>query len=115
MLLESIIRTVEPAIPVVEVSGRLQLGNTLQALESSLKDMIEGGTRKLVVDVTRLATIDSSRIGMLIGCYGHREQPGGKFRVAGAQGTVAKVFAVVHMERIIPLNANVEAACSSLS
>jgi hypothetical protein len=32
-------------------------------------------------------------------------------RVAGAQGTVAKSFEVVHMDRITSLDADVDAAC----
>jgi len=36
-------------------------------------------------------------------------------RVAGAQGTVAKAFEVVHMDRITSLDADVGAACAHLT
>ena len=68
----------------------------------------------MVVDLASLDAMDSSGIGMLIGCYGHMEQAGGKLRIAGAQGSVAKVFEVVHMARIVPLDAGVDAACQAL-
>lgn len=114
MILETKIRRVEPDIDVIELSGRLHLGNALQALESSIKRMIDEGSRKLVVDVAALEAIDSSGIGLLIGCRGHMEQAGGALRIAGAHGSVAKVFGVVHMERIAPLDGDVDASCHAL-
>jgi len=115
MILETKTRLIEPDITVVEVYGRLNLGNALQALESSIKLLIDQGTSKVVVDVGKLQAIDSSGIGMLIGCRGHMEQAGGDFRVAGAQGAVASVFQVVHLDRIVPLDKDVDASTKALT
>jgi anti-sigma B factor antagonist len=106
---------VEPDITVFEISGRLNLGNMLQSIESAIRGLIEGGARKLVIDLTGLSSIDSSGIGMLIGCGGQMEQLGGQMRLAGAQGPVAKVFDMVHMQRIVPLDADLASACGSFS
>jgi anti-sigma B factor antagonist len=114
MILETKTHRIEPDITVIEVSGRLNLGNALQALEASIRRMMEQGTRKVVVNVAALEAIDSSGIGMLIGCHGQMEQLGGGFRVAGAQGAVAKVFEVVHLDRIAPLDESVSASCQAL-
>src|SRR5260370_8347020 len=104
MVVESKTRIVDLDITVVEISGRLNLGNTLMALESSIKRLIDGGVRKLVVDVTELEAIDSSGVGMLIGCYGHMGQLGGRLRIAGAQGPLPKGFKIIHMDPIPPLH-----------
>ena len=84
-------------------------------VESAVKRAIDDGARKLVIDVTRLDYIDSAGIGMLVACNGQIERAGGKMRVAGAQGTVAKAFEIVHMDRITALDANVDEACGILS
>ena len=104
-------RKVEPDITVVQVSGRLNLGNNLVGLEVLLKRLIEEGSRKLVVDLAELTYVDSAAIGMLITTNGIMEQAGGTMRLAAAQGPVAKSFEVVHMERITPLDADVELSC----
>jgi anti-sigma B factor antagonist len=111
----STIRQVEPDLTVVELTGHLNLGNELMAVEAAIKRLIGDGARKLVIDVTRLDYIDSAGIGMLVGCNGQIERTGGKMRVAGAHGAVAKVFGVVHMDRIMPLDADVDAALRNLS
>ncbi|MBZ5673129.1 MAG: STAS domain-containing protein [Acidobacteriia bacterium] len=109
------IRQVEPNLTVVELSGHLNLGNELMTLESAVKRLIEEGARKLVIDVTRLDYIDSAGIGMLVGCNGQMDRAGGKMRVAGAHSTVAKAFEVVHMGRIMALDADVDTAVKNLT
>lgn len=109
------IRKVEPDLTVVELTGHLNLGNELMSVESAVKRVIDEGARKLVIDVTRLDYIDSAGIGMLVACNGQIDRAGGQMRVAGAQGTVAKAFEVVHMARITSLDTDVDSALRNLS
>jgi anti-sigma B factor antagonist len=115
MITESKTRVVEPDITVVEISGRLSLGNALLAVESSINRLIEQGSRKLAVDVSGLNSIDSSGVGVLVSCSGQMERSGGQLRIAGAQGAVAKTFEMVHMSRIAVLDPDVESCCRHLS
>ncbi len=109
------IRVVDSAITVVEISGRLTLGNALTYAETSVKRLIGDGSRKIVIDLAGLTSIDSAGVGMLISCGGEMEQAGGALRVAGAHGPVAKTFEIVHMGRIVALDTDVESACRILS
>jgi len=102
-------------VTVVEMSGRLHFGNTLMYAENAIHRLIDGGTRKLVIDLTRLDHLDSSGLGMLIGCSGRMEKSGGRMRVAGAGPLVSQVFEIAHAERILQLDADLESACHNLS
>ena len=84
-------------------------------LEAAVKRLIQEGARKLVIDVTGLDYLDSAGIGMLVGCNGQMDRAGGKMRVAGAQGAVAKAFEVVHMDRIMSLDPDVDTAVTNLT
>jgi anti-sigma B factor antagonist len=108
-------RQIEPDLTVVELTGHLNLGNELMSVEAAVKRLIQDGARKLVVDLTKLDYIDSAGIGMLVGCNGQMDRAGGKMRVAGAQGSVAKAFGVVHMDRITSLDPDVDTALRSFS
>jgi anti-sigma B factor antagonist len=109
------VRKVEPDVTVVELTGHLNLGNTLIGIESSIKHLIDDGARRLVLDVAGLNYIDSAGIGMLVSCTGHIEKSGGRMRVSGAHGSVAKAFEVVHLHRITPLDADVALACANIT
>lgn len=115
MITESKIRHVEPDITVVEISGRLSLGNALLAIENSIGRLIQDGTRKLAVDLASLNAIDSSGVGVLVSCSGQMERSGGQLRIAGAHGAVAKTFEMVHMSRIAALDPDVESCCRHLA
>lgn len=102
-------------VTVLAMSGRLHLGNSLSYAENAIIRLIDGGTRKLVIDLARLDYMDSSGLGMLILCGGRMEQSGGRMRVAGAGGTVARVFEIANAARVLQFDADLAAACRNLS
>jgi anti-anti-sigma factor len=114
MLTESGVRTIEPGITVFAISGRLNLGNGLQTMESTIKRLIAEGARKLVIDLAGLHHIDSSGIGMFMMCNAEMEKSGGRMCIAGASGLVARSFHLVHLQRVVGVEADVESACRNL-
>jgi anti-anti-sigma factor len=102
-------------VTVFEMSGRLHVGDSMTAVENSINRLIDGGTRKLAVDLEHLDYIDSSGLGMLIYSAGRMEQSGGRMRVAGAHGQVARVFQVAQASRILRFDSDLAAACQNLS
>jgi anti-sigma B factor antagonist len=114
LITETKTRRVKPDITIMEIAGRLSLGNTLLSIENSMKRLIDEGSRRMVVDLAGLNSVDSSGIGMLVSCFAPMEQKGGHLRIAGAQGSVLKVFETVHLDRIVPMQPDVELACGDL-
>jgi anti-sigma B factor antagonist len=102
-------------VTVVEISGRLHLGNSLSYAENAINKLIDCGTSKLVIDLARLDYIDSSGLGMLIFCGGRMQQNGGQMRVAGAAGGVARVFEIANANRILQFDDDLASACQNLS
>lgn len=110
MITESSMRKVGE-IDVVDLSGRLSLGNTLMSIEQAILNLIEQGSRRMVINVAGITAMDSAGIGMLMACSGQMEQHQGKLRIAGAQGGVARTFGVIHIDRLTPVDADVETSC----
>jgi anti-sigma B factor antagonist len=73
------------------------------------------GRRKLVIDLAGLDHVDSSGIGVLLACTGLIEERGGRMRISGAHGLVAKSFGIVHLDRIVGLDPDLESSCRDLS
>lgn len=114
MITEFTTHKIEPDIDVVEISGRLSLGNTLQSLERSVIALIDQGSRKIIVNLSKLNAIDSAGIGTLISCHAKMEAASGQMRIAGAHGVVAKSFDLVHMHRVATLDSDFDTAVQSL-
>jgi len=66
-----------------QLRGRLVLCNGLTDVEHAIRDPIKQGSRKLVLDFSRLSFIDSAGIGVLAMCVGIMEREAGKLVVAG--------------------------------
>jgi len=106
---------VDPDIEVVAISGKMNISGALVLLENSIKGMIAAGARKLAIDLSSLDSIDSSGIGLLVCCTGEIEQVGGQMRIAGAHGPVARALNVAHLDRLTPIDPDLESACRHLS
>src|SRR5436190_17877743 len=111
MILDVKTRQVEPDIHVVELIGSLRIGHSLSFIETDMRRLIREGARKIIIDVSQLEYTDSAGIGIFIGVNGAMEQAGGLVRIAGAHGMVAKSFTVVHIDRVMLMDDNVESAC----
>ena len=96
-------RQVEPGITVVELAGRLTLGNRLVDIEHAIKDSIEKGSPKLVLDMTQLTFLDSAGIGMVMMCAGLSKEAGGRLVIVGAGGHVGRVLELTHIHDVVPM------------
>ena len=103
MLVQFTTHQVEPGITVVELTGRLTLGNRLAEVEHAVKEFIEKGSRKLVLDLTALAFMDSAGIGMVMVCAGTIKDAGGRLFIVGAQGHVKHVLELTQIHQVIPI------------
>lgn len=115
MLTETSVRTIEPEVTVVTISGRINLGNGLISLETSIKRLIAEGSRRMVIDLAGLQHIDSAGIGMFMMSNAEMEKNGGRLVIAGASGLVAKSFEIVHLPLVIATADDVESARRSLA
>ena len=109
------VRTTDNGITVVELHGRLALGKGLAEAEEELHKIVKDGCKKLVVELSSLDYIDSASLGMLTGACSQITAAGGSMRLAGAHGVPARVFKMIHMDKIMPVDENLDAALAALA
>lgn len=115
MIAEFTTRMVEPDITHIELTGRLTLGNRLTEIEHAIKESIEGGARKLALELTNLSFLDSSGIGMIMLCAGRMRELGGHLVIVGAQGHVKKVLELTHIHQIVPMHPTLASSLAEFS
>lgn len=115
MILEILTHKIEPDITVADLIGRMSLGNQLMRAEDELKKVIEGGTKKLILDVHQLSYVDSAAIGVLVMLFGTMAKNGGQLRLAAPGEVLKKVFAITQLQRIIPIDSDVATASKSFT
>lgn len=109
------VETLESGVTVVAVEGRMTLGTNLMFLEGDLKKLVEGGTRKLVLNLEAVHTIDSAGLGVMIGMAGILRKAGGEIRLCGVPAKVKEVLEIVKVGHVLPSYPDLASAAASFS
>jgi anti-sigma B factor antagonist len=115
MAIQYEIHVLEPDVTVASLTGQLNLGNRLMEFEHAIKKRIEDGSRKMVLDLTKLTYIDSAGLGMVATCAGIMAKAGGKLVVVSAGGKISQMFEITRLNRVIDVYPDFDAACKSFS
>ncbi|MEU9331440.1 STAS domain-containing protein [Streptomyces canus] len=109
----SVERTVVDAVLVVTVQGEID-HDVKDALSEAL--ISEDGTAappRIVVDLSGVTFMDSSGINVFVAVYRQVEGAQGWLRIAGAQGPVLRILALVGVDALIPCHPTVEQALNA--
>lgn len=101
--------TTERDIAVVVPRGRLNMVAARQ-LRESLREIVDGGTHRIVVDLAETTFLDSSGLGALIAGLKAARQVGGDLRIARPTPAVQSVFELTNMDKILKARPDVSSA-----
>lgn len=86
-------------IAIVEVDGQLIVGNR-QELKQKVLDLMDAGTRKVLVDFARTGYIDSSGLGVLVSLAKKLREEGGELRLAALNEDLRTLFELTKLESL---------------
>ena len=87
---------------VVEVQGELDL-HTSPPLREHVLQLIDGGTDRIALDMTKVEFMDSSSLGALVMCLKRMRERDGRLVLAGVTGTPMKVLNLTGLDRVFEL------------
>jgi anti-anti-sigma factor len=90
------------AVSVVEVHGRLTIGETSEQLHEALESIITRGSRKVIVVLNAVPQIDSSGISTLVRISIQLAREGGTLRLVCGHGRVRDALTVTRLIEAIP-------------
>ncbi len=97
-------------IRIVAVSGRFTMGAESLEVEKLMDSLVGQNDRRFIFDLSNVEFIDSSGLGILVNCLRKAQQRGGELRVV-ASPRVTGIIKVVRLDKVLPLYADVAAAC----
>jgi anti-sigma B factor antagonist len=107
------IRDAEPDVAVVELVGRLTLGEACQLLLQKVDELLRANKARLVLEMVGLEFMDSAGLGTVVACYGKAKKVGGNLVLAAPQKKVADTFKITHMDSVVKAFPTTEAAAQS--
>jgi anti-anti-sigma factor len=83
---------------------------SLSSFFAEIRQIVEGGTRKLVLDLQAVTYIDSACIGCLMDVYRLLSDKGGGVKLVGLQPRVETMLSMTGVHKIIDVHREEEAA-----
>ena len=114
MSLELSIRPIPPQTAVVTFTGPLTLGTNLKTADARLQTAIEGGSVRLVLDLSGVPYMDSAGLGTLVHASGLVRERGGALRLAGVTERVAALLRMTLTDTFLPIDTDVDAGLTGL-
>ena len=102
-------------ITVVNLSGRLTLGDASAQLRQSLKDLLDGGKKKIVLNLGEVGYIDSSGLGELVSSFTTVRNSGGELKLANLTQKVNDLLTVTKLYTVFEVHNDEQAAISSFN
>lgn len=97
----------------MHLHGPIDVSRAME-LRDLLGPLIDSASAGVLVDLTDVSLIDSSGIGILVTAHRRADGQGARFGLAGAAGTVARVFEMTRTNKLLSLYATVEEGVADL-
>jgi anti-sigma B factor antagonist len=96
----------------VVLHGRLNAVSAPE-LKARLKQLLQGGSAQLIVDLSGVAFVDSSGLSALISGLKSAREAGGYLKLAGLNEQVGSIFRLTRLDRVFEMYPDVDAALKS--
>jgi anti-sigma B factor antagonist len=100
-------------VTVIALNEPIDVGRAL-ALRDLLGERIDSPAARVLVDLSNVKLVDSSGIGILVTAHRRADGQGARFALAGATGTVARVFEMTRTNKLLDLHPTVEEGVAAL-
>jgi len=81
-------------VHIIEAMGKITIGDGDQELGEAVRGALEQGHRKIILNMAKVTTLDSSGLGELVGCYTSIKHRQGELRLCGLN---SRIFSLMHM------------------
>jgi stage II sporulation protein AA (anti-sigma F factor antagonist) len=97
-------------VTVVRVQEAKLTYPLLSSFFSEIRQRVEGGARKVVIDLQAVGYLDSASIGCLMDVHRLLQEKEGALRLSGLQPRVETMISMTGVHKIVPLHRDEEEA-----
>lgn len=84
-------------VVILDLSGKIALGETNRSFHESLRELVKEGKRNILLNMQNVTVIDSSGLGELVAGYATVENNGGKLKLANLSPRITEVMTITKL------------------
>lgn len=108
------IRHVE-GVTVLDLSGKITMGEGSGQLRSALQDALTAGSKKILVNLGGVSYVDSSGLGELVGGYTTVKNAGGEMKLLNLSKKVKDLLVITKLLTVFDVSEDEATAIASFS
>jgi anti-sigma B factor antagonist len=102
-------------VTIVDLSGRITLGEGSVVLRDTIRDLLSKGSKKLLLNLAEVTYIDSSGIGELVSAFTTVRNQGGELKLLNLTKKVHDLLQITKLYTVFDVKDDEAAAVSSFS
>jgi anti-sigma B factor antagonist len=91
-------------VTVIDVSGRITLGEGTSVMRDGVRDLIAGGHRKVLLNLAEASYIDSSGFGELVAGYTSLARAGGTLKLVSLTERVKTLLRMTNLDQVFEIH-----------
>jgi anti-sigma B factor antagonist len=103
----------QAGVTVLDLSGKIALGETSQQLHSDLRALADKGNKNILINLSKIRTIDSSGLGTLVAGYTTIERAGGQLKLTNLSDRASELMTITKLYTVFEVFDDENAAINS--
>jgi anti-sigma B factor antagonist len=100
-------------VTVVDLAGKIALGESNRALHDELRELAQGSEKNILVNLRNVTLIDSSGLGELVAGYASIEKSGGTMKLTNLPDRATELMTITKLYTVFDVFDNEADAVSS--
>jgi anti-sigma B factor antagonist len=103
----------EGDVTVIRCEGRITLGLATNTLRNLMREALDGGAKKLLVDFSGATQLDSTGIGELVGALSLANEKGAELKLAAMPPKIRELLRITRLDTVFDVRESYEEALKS--
>ncbi len=102
-------------VSIVDISGRVTLGETASALRETIGQMARSGERQILLNLSDLGYLDSSGMGVLVSSFATINSLGGRLKLTNLSDRVKDLLLITKLYTVFEIFEDESSAVASFA
>jgi anti-sigma B factor antagonist len=103
------------SITIADLRGSIDLGEASLALRQSIRDLVESGRTKIILNFSEVNSMDSAGVGELVGAYMPVKSKGGELKFLNPTKKVLGMLQITQLDTLFEVYTDEQTAIRSFS
>jgi anti-sigma B factor antagonist len=98
---------------ILDVSGQITLGEGTMVIRNTVRDILQTGVKKIILNLANVTYIDSSGVGELVSTYTSVVNKGGQLKLLNLTKKIRELLAITKLLTVFDVSDNEQTMLAS--